>query len=201
VRSNITINIWKLDLNRLQQVLPAFPVQIVASRRMQTDPAVSPDGNKLAFESNRSGLREIWTKQIWKTHPSGGAAEQVKHTSGFAAVALPEGAFLYYAANRLVSTSLKRLNLKDGTESTITTGVVPREYFPTKDGIFFVTGRAYRDQSLQFYSSRTGKSELVARFDRPLSETIASSSDSSVLFYGQLDEDGGYLLYVENFWR
>jgi hypothetical protein len=160
------------------------------------NPAVSPDGNKLAFESNRSGLREIW-----KTHPSSGAAEQVTHTSGFAAVASPEGTFLYYAANRLVSTSLKRLNLKDSTESTITTGVVPREYFPTKDGIFFVTGRAYRDQSLQFYSSRTGKSELVARFDRPLSGTIALSSDASVLFYGQLDEDGGDLLYVENFWR
>lgn len=285
VRSNLTVNIWKLDLNALRKGSPVFPVRVVASRRLQTNPSLSPDGSKLAFESNSVGPREIWTvnsdgseavpltslknpitgspswshdgsriafdsratglpaiyvmpssggtptrvttassrdvvpnwssddqwifftsdrsgsSQIWKTRPSGGDAGQVTRTGAFAAIASPDGRFLYYAANRLPGTSLKRLNLSDGTESTVATNILPREYFPTAGGVYYVTGHQYQGQSLQFYSSQSGKTERIASFDRSIRGSITLSPDGRQLFYSQVDEDGSDLLFVEKFWH
>jgi Tol biopolymer transport system component/DNA-binding winged helix-turn-helix (wHTH) protein len=184
VRVNQSVNIWRLDLRALIKGLPASPVRVVESRRFQANPSLSPDGTKLAFESNSAGPMEIWTanadgseaapltavgnpitgsaswshdgsriafdsratglpaiyvmpsaggtpvrltaessrdvvpswssddrwifftsdrsgtSQIWKIRPSGGAAEQVTRDGGFAALASPDGKFLYYTPDR-----------------------------------------------------------------------------------------------------
>jgi len=49
-------NIWRLDLSQAQ----AKPQKVIASSREQTSPSFSPDGNQIAFESNRSGSNEVW---------------------------------------------------------------------------------------------------------------------------------------------
>lgn len=285
VRSIFSVDIWRLDLAALREGLPASPVRILASRRVQTTPSISPDGKKLAFESNRSGLAEIWTAnidgseaapltniqnpitgspswshdgtriafdsrktglpniyivpaaggtpvllpgqtgrdvipswssddawifftsdrsgtlQIWKMRPSGGIAEQVTHKGGFAAVASPDGMFLYYATSRVPGTSLKRLNLMNGTEVTVATNVLARGYFPAKDGVLYLTGNPYRNQSLKFYSSQSGKTELIANFEQPIDKNVTLSPDGAQLFYGQINEDGSDLLLVEKFWH
>jgi Tol biopolymer transport system component/DNA-binding winged helix-turn-helix (wHTH) protein len=55
VQSFISTNIWKLSLT-------AEPVaqMLLASTRNQNNPSVSPDGSKIAFESDRSGSHEVW---------------------------------------------------------------------------------------------------------------------------------------------
>ena len=55
VRTNT--NIWRLDLTH-----PKDPAQkVVVSSREQHSPNYSPDGTQIAFESNRSGSKEVWT--------------------------------------------------------------------------------------------------------------------------------------------
>jgi len=51
-----TIDIWRIDLSQN----PPRPQKLIASSRIQENPQLSPDGSRIAFESTRSGTREIW---------------------------------------------------------------------------------------------------------------------------------------------
>ena len=51
-------NIWRRDLNSL--VSADVPDKLISSTRGESGPQFSPDGNKIAFESTRSGAYEIW---------------------------------------------------------------------------------------------------------------------------------------------
>jgi Tol biopolymer transport system component/DNA-binding winged helix-turn-helix (wHTH) protein len=52
----IDANIWRLDLAN-----PASPpIQVIASTRQDYRPRYSPDGKRIAFNSDRSGASEIW---------------------------------------------------------------------------------------------------------------------------------------------
>jgi Tol biopolymer transport system component len=53
------VNIWRVDLKDTGQK-PGAPVRLIASTREDTLPAYSPDGEKIAFLSDRSGTMEIW---------------------------------------------------------------------------------------------------------------------------------------------
>jgi Tol biopolymer transport system component/DNA-binding winged helix-turn-helix (wHTH) protein len=51
-------NIWKRDLISL--VSASAPDKFISSTRGESGPQFSPDGNKIAFESTRSGAYEVW---------------------------------------------------------------------------------------------------------------------------------------------
>jgi Tol biopolymer transport system component/DNA-binding winged helix-turn-helix (wHTH) protein len=70
VRERLDIDILKLDVGRLRHGNSAAPVPVLNSNRLETSPSVSPDGLKLAFESNRSGFTEIWTSNVDGTNVS-----------------------------------------------------------------------------------------------------------------------------------
>jgi len=56
VQGTNNVNIWRLDLH-------ASPLQVrklVVSSRGQRAPSISPEGSKIAFESDRAGAREVW---------------------------------------------------------------------------------------------------------------------------------------------
>jgi len=50
------VNIWRLELGTTEQ----HARMVIASTREQTAPNISPNGDKIAFESNRSGSNEVW---------------------------------------------------------------------------------------------------------------------------------------------
>jgi Tol biopolymer transport system component/DNA-binding winged helix-turn-helix (wHTH) protein len=51
-------NIWRRDLNSLVSAGP--PDEFISSTRGESGPQFSPDGSKIAFESTRSGVYEVW---------------------------------------------------------------------------------------------------------------------------------------------
>lgn len=61
------VNIWGLDLAGSGG---ARPVKLIASTRFDSNPQVSPDGNKLAFTSDRSGAFQIWLSALDGSNPS-----------------------------------------------------------------------------------------------------------------------------------
>lgn len=56
VQGTNNMNIWRLDL----QASPPQARKLVTSSRGQRAPSISPDGSRIAFESNRSGKWEVW---------------------------------------------------------------------------------------------------------------------------------------------
>jgi eukaryotic-like serine/threonine-protein kinase len=59
-RLNTDINIWRQEIPPAAAALPA-PVKLIASTATDRNPQYSPDGTRIAFQSTRSGLLQIWT--------------------------------------------------------------------------------------------------------------------------------------------
>ena len=60
VQAELTANVWKLTLRDATHVAGG-PTQLISSTHQQAAPAYSPDGSRIAFQSDRSGDWEIWT--------------------------------------------------------------------------------------------------------------------------------------------
>ena len=52
-------NIWRLELSGLTTIRNR-PARLIASTRRDSFPQISPDGDRIAFESDRSGSPEVW---------------------------------------------------------------------------------------------------------------------------------------------
>ena len=64
VHEDLDTNIWRLDLRRAVSDPSPNPVQVVSSTRLESNPAVSPDGRRLAFSSDQTGHAEVWISDI-----------------------------------------------------------------------------------------------------------------------------------------
>jgi Tol biopolymer transport system component/DNA-binding winged helix-turn-helix (wHTH) protein len=60
VQSSTNTNIWQLDL----QGSPAQAHKLIVSSAEQESASISPDGRRIAFESDRSGAIEIWVCDV-----------------------------------------------------------------------------------------------------------------------------------------
>jgi Tol biopolymer transport system component/DNA-binding winged helix-turn-helix (wHTH) protein len=56
VKTSYNVNIWRLDLT----ATPPHANPLIVSSSVSRAPSISPDGKKIAFESNRSGAMQIW---------------------------------------------------------------------------------------------------------------------------------------------
>ena len=75
VQATTNANVWKLDLRDATH--PAGePSKLISSTRQQAAASFSPDGSRLAFQSDRSGNWEIWT-----CNRDGSNAVQLTHSS------------------------------------------------------------------------------------------------------------------------
>jgi Tol biopolymer transport system component/DNA-binding winged helix-turn-helix (wHTH) protein len=283
VRETFDPNIWKIDLGRLRKKEPASPVRVVASTLIESNPRVSPDGRKIAFESNGSGFMEIWTanrdgseaieitsmrnpvtgspawsndgrhiafdsraegapriyvipaeggtpvaitgdssrsvvpnwspddawiyfssdrtgsSEIWRMPAKGGGEERLTRNGGFAAMPSPDGLYLYYTADRVGVSVLRRLNLATKEETEIAQGVLRRGYFATNDGVYYISGGPFASQSLNFFKTTSGSTEMLLKLEKPVADGIALSPDGRDLFYSQIDYSGSDLMLVKNF--
>jgi eukaryotic-like serine/threonine-protein kinase len=66
VRNSSDPNIWRIDTPGpgIATSPPTSPVRAIASTLNDINPQVSPDGQRVAFQSNRSGSMEIWVADL-----------------------------------------------------------------------------------------------------------------------------------------
>lgn len=67
VRGRKTVDIWRADLTAANP--EASAAKLIYSTLVQTNPRYSPDGSRIAFQSNRSGSTEIWTTDAQGANP------------------------------------------------------------------------------------------------------------------------------------
>jgi Tol biopolymer transport system component/DNA-binding winged helix-turn-helix (wHTH) protein len=58
VRQVANLNIWRRNLDSLHST--GSPERLISSTRFESGPQFSPDGRKIAFESTRTGVYEVW---------------------------------------------------------------------------------------------------------------------------------------------
>ncbi|MGA7411839.1 MAG: hypothetical protein WBW33_15275 [Bryobacteraceae bacterium] len=66
------MSLWRVDLTRTIPPVAGQPVRLENTTVLQYDPSFSPDGNRIAFGSDRTGSGELWLDDA-----QGGAAVQL----------------------------------------------------------------------------------------------------------------------------
>jgi len=140
VRGHSDANIWGQELPRSPSKKPRI---LVASTGGQGAPQISPDGRKIAFESTRSGLAQVWISDFDGQH-----AQQVSHlTEGNAGEPQwsPDGHLLAFDAWTAGEVSLFLVDPDGGVPRKLQTDIrgafVPQW---SRDGnwIYFTSGEA-----------------------------------------------------------
>jgi Tol biopolymer transport system component/DNA-binding winged helix-turn-helix (wHTH) protein len=77
VLSRRNTNVWELDVSASHPVNTAEAKAVDPSNRFEIDPAIAPDGRKVAFMSDRGGSQEIWV-----TDQEGHSSVELTHFGG-----------------------------------------------------------------------------------------------------------------------
>ena len=122
-RSLAETNIWSLELDDAGrakgQAVPAF-----VSSKMERCPAFSPDGSRVAFESNRSG-----STQVWVCSSNGSACSQVTQFAGPHAGSpawSPDGQWIAFDGVEDEGFSIYKVRPDGGQLQRLARGAVPR---------------------------------------------------------------------------
>ena len=146
--------------------------------------AYSPDGRKIAFESSRDGVPNIWLSNADGSHPV--QLTTSKRGSGTPRWS-PDGRRLVFDSLEAGNKDLYVVGMDGGTPKRLTQE-------PSEDG----PGTWSRDgRWIYFYSDRSGRSEI---WKVPSDGGAAVQVTRSGGHYALESEDGRYLYYSKSFW-
>ena len=114
-------NIWRVGVQGSRLV--NLPTQLIASTRDDCNPQPSPDGQRIAFTSNRSGTYEIWT-----VDRDGGNSEKLTSTGkGMNSWPTwsPDGTWIAFDSNSTGEWSIKVVSTTGGRTHALSPGFAP----------------------------------------------------------------------------
>ena len=174
--------IWRLDLKDERHPL-APPVRLLSGRGIIWKPSYSPDGKKIAFESNRMGYQNIWM-----CDSDGSNCSQLTNRHGTSATARwsPDGRYLAFESVTQDYWQLGVLELPDGTPHMLAT-------FPdTNNG----AANWSRDGKwIYFYSGHDGGPYQLWKM--PLTGGSPARVTTNGGVYAIESEDGRFLYYAK----
>jgi serine/threonine protein kinase len=154
-------------------------------------PRWSRDGKWIYFHSDRTGRMEVY-----KMPAAGGEAMQVTRNGGGMAVESLDGTWLCYykeaAEEALADGSLYMMPVGGGEEKKIASGI---GYFAVADNGIYI----HKDQTLEFFDFRSGKTTTVTQVEKPWYYGLAISPDRRWILSSVLDQTLNDLMLVENF--
>jgi len=125
------INIWRIEISSPQGKANP-PTRFISSTRNEGDQQYSPDGKKIAFDSDRSGTQEIWvcgadgSNAIQLTHFGKGNAYEPRWS--------PDGSRLTFVSNIEGHTEVYVINASGGSPRRVTTSSGSENPSWSKDG-------------------------------------------------------------------
>jgi eukaryotic-like serine/threonine-protein kinase len=179
------------------------PRRLTTHPGFENFPSWSRDGKWIYFRSMRSGRSEVW-----RMAPTGGTPVQMTTTGAASAWESWDGETLYYTRHDGLgpdgkSPQLLARSLHGGRERKVLEGVLRWDFFPVKDGIYFVVpADDHRQQALElrFLNHATGKTKAITRFPALTGQGLSVSADGKTILYsGKAAYAGADLMLVENF--
>lgn len=147
VRHHQDVDIYQLEVSLLRRGLPASPTPVLNSTQMESNPQVSPDGSRIAMESNRGGLREIWTSNPDGTNPTQ-MTNLLNPITGSPAWS-PDGRRIAFDSRVGGVPAIYIVSAQGGPAQAVTrpetAGVVPT-WSPDGSSIYYSSGRSGRSE-------------------------------------------------------
>jgi Tol biopolymer transport system component/DNA-binding winged helix-turn-helix (wHTH) protein len=177
VQSSVSANIWKLSLT----AEPAAQM-LIASTRSQNNPSISPDGAKLAFESDRSGSHEVWISDA-----DGRNLQQITHFGSLTGTPSwsPDSKLLAFDSRVEGEANLYVYNTAGGGVRKVTTSTRANSLCSwSTDGryLFYASGEDIDTPSIWRVPVEGGTAtEIIADGDLPI-----PSPDGTHLFFRRL---------------
>jgi Tol biopolymer transport system component/DNA-binding winged helix-turn-helix (wHTH) protein len=174
--------IWRLDLKDERHPL-ASPVRLLSGRGYIWKPSYSPDGKKIAFESNRMGY-----ENIWMCDNDGSNCSQLTDRPGTSATARwsPNGRYLTFESVTQDYWQVGVLELPDGTPHMLTTFPGANNGAPnwSRDGKW-----------IYFYSGHDGGAYQLWKMPFAGGSPVRVTTNGGV--YAIESEDGRFLYYAK----
>jgi Tol biopolymer transport system component len=152
------------------------------------DPAASPDGSLVAFQSNRDGRPRIWIKQL-----ASGGEEPVTDGPDSRPRFSPDGSALLFAREEGGALSIYRQGLWGGEAHHVIQEAREADWSPDGEQIAFTRVRVDQRESVSFVGLTDGRGSgerILARFDTLVSKP-RWSPDGSALVVLQTPFGGG----------
>jgi dipeptidyl aminopeptidase/acylaminoacyl peptidase len=171
-------DIWRTPA-RPSSVEDRTPRKLIVSNWSDSNPAYSPEGRRIAFESDRSGVNNIWLCDADGTDP-----RQLTTFKTYAGTPRwsPDGRRIVFDSPEAGNWDLYSIDVEGGVPRRLTQE-------PSSDN----TATFSRDgQSLYFQSDRSGTSQIW-RMPAEGGPAVQVTRDGGV--YGEESRDGRYLYY------
>ena len=187
-------NIWRLDLRD-----PAHhdraPLPIVSEKGDKMRPELSPDGKKVAFESNRLGFWDLWTCEIEK-----GDCNQITSLHGTAGRARwsPNGRYMAFEFHPNEHSEIYIVEVPGGVPHLV----------PTIPGADNLSPSWSRDGKWLYFASKRGTDafqiwKIPVQGGAPVQLTrhggisAVESTDGRYLYYSKFEEGGVWRMPVQ----
>lgn len=180
-------NIWRLDL-RDPGRHERPPVPIVSEKGDKMRPELSPDGKKIAFESNRLGFWDLWTCEIGK-----GDCDQITSLHGTAGRARwsPDGRYIAFEFHPNEHSEIYIVELPGGVPHLLPTIPGADNLSPSwsRDGkwLYFASKRG--TEAFQIWKMPVPGGEPV-QLTRHGGISAVESADGRYLYYSKFEEGG-----------
>jgi Tol biopolymer transport system component len=174
--------IWRLDLKDERHAL-APPVRLLSGRGVIWKPSYSPDGSKIAFESDRMGCGDLWM-----CDKDGSNCTQLTDLHGTSGTARwsPNGRFLAFESITQDYWQIGVRELPDGTPHILTTFRDTNNGAPnwSRDGKW-----------IYFYSGHDGGGYQLWKISMNGGSPVRVTTNRGV--YGIESKDGRFLYYAK----
>jgi Tol biopolymer transport system component/DNA-binding winged helix-turn-helix (wHTH) protein len=177
VQGSTNTNIWQLDL----QGSRAQAHKLIVSSAEQESPSISPDGRKIAFESNRNGNLEIWVCDVDGSNvlqlTSFGVQTGTPRWS-------PDGGLIAFDSRLGGQSNLYTVDPAGGIPAKLNIDVSDSSmpsWSPDGKWIYFMQGDAIDEPSVWRVPSRGGHAVQLA--SAPAATPLASPDGQYVYFF------------------
>ena len=188
---SVDVNLWRIEIANpadVERQNTNTPTKIISSTRLEEHPQYSPNGEKIAFRSNRSGSTEIWVSDT-----TGQNALQLTNFGGSFPKNprwSPDGRFIAFDLSVGGNADIYITSTDGGNPHRLTTDVTD-EIEPSwaKDGRY-----------IYFSSNRTGRNEIwkmivtggeAVQITREGGLISSESSDGRILYFTKVRSEEG----------
>jgi len=161
------------------------------------EPVWSPDGEFLAFTSNRMGNNDIYIIPA-----QGGIPKQLTFHSGndTATDFSPDGKWIYFTSSRSSSASVYKINITGGNAlpvlDTYWSWTHDSKVSPDGESLIFALGMENNSKWRRGFRTSNSAKIWIKHFDRERAELIVSDESNS--FWPCWSPDGDYIFFVSD---